>query len=91
MQKNAFYVKAASHFHIFTFPRIAVSSIFAHNNYNIIHYIIIIMGILSTHMDVWKCGNVKKRRLKICKCQKFFVTLYAKCVQTVTETHLIVI
>ena len=49
------------------------------------------MGILSTHMDVWKCGNVKKRRLKICKCQKFFVTLYAKCVQTVTETHLIVI
>ncbi len=30
------YVKAASHFHIFTFPRIAVSSIFAHNNYYII-------------------------------------------------------
>ena len=42
--------------HIFTFPRIAVSSIFFYNN--IILYIIIIIHIFPTHTDVWKCENV---------------------------------
>ena len=50
------YVKAASHFHISTFPRIAVSSIFAHNNY-IIYYIIILLW--GFYQPTRMCGNVE--------------------------------
>ena len=56
MHFSYFLATRARLIHFSTFPRIAVPWFLAHNNYIIYN---IIMGILSTHTDVWKCEIVK--------------------------------